>query len=57
MMILKDKVKNGVQLKKIIETRYTPYEINADNFQEFFIEDNELHNFIVVLFTLTDIVL
>lgn len=33
MMILKDKAKSGAYLKKIIQVRYTPYEINATNFR------------------------
>ena len=44
-------------MKKIIQVRYTPYEITAINFKEFLLENNELHNFIVCLFGLTDIML
>ena len=57
MIILKDKTKGGADLKKIMKVRYTPYEITASNFKEFLIDNNELHNFIVCLFALTDIML
>jgi hypothetical protein len=57
MLILKEKNKSGGDLKKIMKLRYTPYEITSQNFREFCIEDNQLHNFIVGLFALTDIIL
>lgn len=57
MLILKDKHKGGQDLKKIMKVRYTPYEIRSTNFKEYFIDNNELHNFIVGLFALTDVML
>lgn len=54
MLILKDKAKGGIDIKKIIKVRYTPYEITASNFTDFLLEGNELHNFVVGLFALTD---
>jgi hypothetical protein len=38
-----------------MQVRYTPYEVTAANFRDFLLEDNELHNFIVGLFALTDV--
>lgn len=38
-----------------MKVRYTPYEVTAKNMQDFLIENNELHNFIVGLFALTDV--
>lgn len=57
MLILKDKTKGGTDLKKVIQVRYTPYEITAGNFTDFLLENNELHNFIVGLFAMTDTLL
>lgn len=33
MLILKDKHKGGVDLKKVMKLRYTPYEIHGNNFK------------------------
>jgi hypothetical protein len=52
---LKEKHNLGSELRKIMKVRYTPYEVNFNNFHDFLIENNELHNFIVGLFALTDI--
>lgn len=57
MLIIKDKSKGGADVKKIVQLRYTPYEISSNNFNSFFIDNNELHNFIVCLFALTDSIL
>lgn len=38
-----------------MQLRYTPYEITAQNHKEFLIPNNELHNFIVSLYALTDV--
>lgn len=53
--ILKEKSAASGELRKIMKVRYTPYEVTAKNMREFVIEGNELHNFIVGLFALTDV--
>jgi hypothetical protein len=55
MSILKGKHNTGGALRKIMKVRYTPFEVNSKNHSDFLIKDNELHNFIVGLFALTDV--
>ena len=53
--ILKDRSAASNELRKVMKVRYTPYEVTAKNMRDFLIEGNELHNFIVGLFALTDV--
>jgi hypothetical protein len=56
MALLKERHGNGAGgLRRVMQVRYTPYEVTAANFTEFLLPENELHNFIVGLFALTDV--
>lgn len=56
MTLLKERHGSGAAaLRRVKQLRYTPYEVTAGNFKDFLLEENELHNFIVGLFALTDV--
>lgn len=47
--------KDPILNKKILFLRFTPYEITYENYGNYLVQGNSLHNFLVAIFALTDV--